>query len=170
MRHFKRGFTLVELLVVIGIIALLISILLPSLGKAKSKAQMVSAANNLKQIGLAARMFAEDNRNRLPASLAEMKTYTGSTNVFLDPASRKPFVYLGGGRSLPDLRADAPLAYSPADDNGRVVLFADGSVRMVSGEQFVELADRNAVLIAAVDENARKRLGGPREEQALSRL
>ncbi len=67
--HFtSRGFTLVELLVVIGIIALLISILLPSLAKARESANTMACLSNLKQIGLGITMYAADNRGLLPPS------------------------------------------------------------------------------------------------------
>jgi len=62
----RRAFTLVELLVVIGIIALLITILLPSLNAARKKAQAIQCASNMRQIFLACQMFAQDNKGQLP--------------------------------------------------------------------------------------------------------
>ena len=68
----RNGFTLVELLVVIGIIAVLIAILLPVLQNAREQARQVACANNMRQIAFAAMAYANDNGGQLPAPIGRL--------------------------------------------------------------------------------------------------
>ena len=99
----KHGFTLIELLVVIAIISLLASMLLPSLGRAKEKAQTVTCINNLHQITIALFLYVGDNQDRYPLSQAhEIDPRTGRPNPNVVKSTRQ---VLGGNDPAPPLRA-----------------------------------------------------------------
>jgi prepilin-type N-terminal cleavage/methylation domain-containing protein len=67
----RKGFTLVELLVVIGIIAVLVSILLPALQKARDAAQRVACGSNLRQLSMVAKVYEVDHKGWLPAQMCK---------------------------------------------------------------------------------------------------
>ncbi|HEV8604508.1 MAG TPA: prepilin-type N-terminal cleavage/methylation domain-containing protein [Tepidisphaeraceae bacterium] len=72
----KRAFTLVELLVVIGIIAILIAILLPALKKAREQAQRVACASNLRQAGQCLTMYAQQFKDGIPIGYMSQRQFS----------------------------------------------------------------------------------------------
>jgi hypothetical protein len=151
---FRRRLVFVLPVIVIAFLAFMY---LPALNSAKRKAQSIGAMSNLKQIGMAARQYAEDNKNVLPASLDEVTNELGTREVLIDPASRKPFVYAGGGKKLDGSQSNTLLAYSLADKKGHAVLFADGRVETVTGARFAELTNQKSGEFALAGQSMREK-------------
>ena len=92
----RRGFTLVELLVVIALIAVLAGLLLPTLSKAKERAKRIACLNNMRQLTLASQAYAHDDQRQSLSAKQESEDqnlnwllpYAGSTKVFVCPSTQ----------------------------------------------------------------------------------
>ncbi len=122
LRGQYRGFTLIELLVAIAIIAILAALLLPALSRSKAKAYNAVCGNNLRQLGVATRLYSVDNQERLPS--AEILPTQP-----IDPQNLLPRIcdvlasYVG--RSTGTNTNNASIFKCPADKMGRFT--AEGS-------------------------------------------
>ena len=87
--HKRTGFTLIELLVVIAIIALLMGILMPALQRVRKQAHQAACTSNLRQIGIGAYMYAEDNDQFIPRGLVTTEIEPWFI-LFMSHLSQKP--------------------------------------------------------------------------------
>jgi prepilin-type N-terminal cleavage/methylation domain-containing protein/prepilin-type processing-associated H-X9-DG protein len=95
----RRGFTLIELLVVIAIIAILAAILFPVFAQARAAARKTSCTSNLRQIGVAFTMYAQDSDERFPWSASNLGSPTTTWYDLVEPyikVGAKGFGYNGG--------------------------------------------------------------------------
>ena len=116
-RHFTRpGFTLVGLLIIIAVIAILAAMLLPALASAKRKSKRINCVNNLKQDGLAFRLWEGDNGDKYPMAVSTNKNgtmeYTEDGNAF------RHFQVMSNELSTPKILV------CPADDRTAAASFA----------------------------------------------
>ena len=137
--------TLLVVMMMLGIVG---AMLLPALASAKRKAQRINSVNNLKEIGLAMKIFAGDNTNRLPGSFEEMRDQLGTDKITYDTETGERYVYLGAGLDQDALNSQSVVAYSPIFKGHCNVLYADGSVAQISDAKFAELSQRGFLLAA----------------------
>jgi len=129
----KRGFTLIELLVVISIILILVSFVVPQIGGARAKARLVKCANNLRVIGSALIMYADDNDGQFPADLSALyPTYIGDHETFDCPSGGGTATVSGGTVTSADY------VYAPGlsdETSGGTAVVADAAGNHGGGER-----------------------------------
>lgn len=122
----RKGFTLVELLVVIAVIIMLAGFLLPALGKAKEQGRRSGCMNNLKQIGLAVALYRLDYNDAFPPDLDVLydaanieDSYIDNLKVFICPSTGTQLGDLGGQPSGGDFNYTQPAL---TDASGTVIV------------------------------------------------
>jgi hypothetical protein len=149
-RHGMRG--IAGVLAIFCVLGILAGMLLPALSKAKSKAQRIKSVNNLKNIGLAARIFSTENDDKFPSSFDEMMSELATDEILHDPETGERYTWVGAGKD--ESNPNAILAFSSPKAGRREVLMADGSVQQVTEGRFNDLLAKEAASQAPPVETA----------------
>src|SRR5688500_3160989 len=136
----RRRVTLIEYLSLVGIIALVIAILLPSLQRLRLNARRDPCSSNMRVIGQALLLYSVDHGGRYPQRLEELLGYDWSPSPerFRCGISGKPVIFVGLGAVASDLTADDVVAHeqpSGHDGEGSNVLYGDGHVAWLTSDQ-----------------------------------
>jgi len=142
---------------------ILISIMLPAVQRAREQARRVQSASNLRQIGLAAIIYANDHKNEFPPDFAALLNSDLPPRVFINPHSdngvpppadrnelkqwvseHSDYVWLGRGKTITTAGADSVIAHEKLEDNpeGINLLFGDGHVEFMPINQAQEAIEK----------------------------
>jgi len=139
------GFSIIEMVVVLGVVFVLAALMLPALASAKSKAQRIHCVNNLKQMGLAFRLWANDNNDSFPMQVPKEK---GGSKEAIEQG--QPALHF---RAISNELGSAKVLYCPSDSRRQAQNFSKLEVENISYFIGVDAEESKPLMLLAGDRN-----------------